>query len=584
MEDLLDSLFSDLTATGSQILNFGITWAVIILAFIAFGFLLWHIRCLRDDCEFTLTRESISEQCEKIRTLLTSMKANKREVTYALLLIEEIVVRLHENAGQAVSLRVRHFFGDVSISLSARGEAYNPFESVESWNTESEDYLRDLIFRAHKLNLGYSRRNGRNVVLVRVHRATSHSMYITFTAMLIGIACGFGMKFLPAGVASFIAGGVLSTVQSLFLNAISLLLAPLVFFSLSSGLSKLSGGSEIGRIGGKVLASYLVTTVISILIGFGISFLFFSGSVPSLPENLAALPEGMQQSADVSVSSLLLGIIPRNMLSPILEGNMLQVIFIAVLTGLALSALGDKTAALRSIFDEANSLMLKMMEMIISFMPTVAFAAMALLVFSYDLATLAVLAKYLILIIIGGIALLLLYSAIIIIFGRISPLAYIRKACVYMLTPFMIPSSSACIPLTIDFCKKKLGVSNKIASFSIPLGASINMNGIAMSVILTVILLARMCGIELDFGTCVKIGVLTLLLAIGAPGVPNSGLVVVATLLVAGGIPVGALGFVVGIWNIVDRLQTSLNVNGDIATCVVVAKSENELDESLYSE
>ena len=554
----------------------GIICVVVIVLCIALVFFLWHIKGLRGERNFSIYIESLGEQSEKIRELLTSMKVSPREVNYTILLLEEILVRLEGRVDSALTVRVHRFFGDVNISLSARGDAFNPFESLESWNPESEDYLRDLIFRAHKEDLSYCRKNDRNEVIIRAHHASAHAMYITSATMIAGIAVGFGMKWLPGGVSTFIADNILSTVQSMFLNGISLMIAPVMFFSLSTSLSHISGGNEIGRIGGKVMGSFVMTMVTAILISFGIAYLFFSGDVPPLPETHSSLPEGLQGSNKVSVSSLVLSVIPSNLVSPMLEGNMLQILFVAILTGLSLSALGDKTASLRSLFEEANALFLKMMEMIISFMPLVVFVSMALFVFSCDAATLAVLAKYLIGFIIGGATLYVLYMVVVLVVGHISPITYFRKTCPYLLNPLMTSSSTACIPMSIDLCKKKLGVSNKIASFTIPLGASVSMNGNTFCVVLTVVLLARMCGGNLDFGACVRLGVMTLLLGIGHP------IMVIATLLVANGIPFAALGFVVGIWDIIDRLMAVFNVNASLFTSLIVSKSEGELDMAIY--
>ncbi len=584
LEDLFQSTIVEPLTASSQYLIFLLIGIGIIAASVALGFMLWHIKGMQDEREFVVTMETLGEQSEKIRRILDRMKVTQREKTYALLLLEEIMVRLHDAGQGTVIAKVRRFFGEVSILITSHGEAFNPFASLENWNTESEDYLRDLIFRSHMTDLSYSRRNGYNAVSVRVHRGgENRSLYVTFAAMFLGIATGFCMKWLPEGAAAFISDGVLSTVQTIFLNALSLMLAPVVFFSVATSISNISGGNEIGRIGGKVLGSYLVTTVLSILIGFGLAALFFSGDLPPLPEKLAALPADIQQTTSVSISSIILSIIPRNVVSPIITGNMLQIIFVAVLSGLALSALGDKTAGIRAFFNEANTMFLKMMEMIIAFMPLVAFAAMALLVYASESKTLFLLLIYLLAILVGGLVLVLLYMAIILLMGHVSPLAYMRKVLVYLLTPFMIPSSSACIPLTIDFCRKRLGVSDKITSFAIPLGATVNMNGIGMSVVLTALMLTRIYGIEIDAAIYLKLGIMALLLSVGAPGMPNVGLVIVATLLTVVGTPVFVLGFVVGVWNIVDRLQTAFNVNGDIATSVVVAKSENELDLAAYA-
>jgi Na+/H+-dicarboxylate symporter len=272
------------------------------------------------------------------------------------------------------------------------------------------------------------------------------------------------------------------------------------------------------------------------------------------------------------------------MVRPILEGNMLQIIFIAVLAGVSLSILGDKVTALKTFFNDANSLFLKMMEIIITFMPLVAFASMALLVFSCETATLFVLLTYLMATITGALILYFLYCFVIAMGGHVSPMPYAKKTYGYLLTPFTLASSSACIPMTIDFCQKRLGASKKISSFAIPLGATINMNGGAMNNIVIVILLAKMCGVDLDTSACIKIAVLTFLLIIGTPGVPNCGLVVIATILSSLGISAAALSFIIGIYNVIDRILTASNVNGDIAATVMIAASEKELDTKIYKE
>ena len=583
LEDLFDSMITVPFYLATEYLGYALLYVLIIVGLVAAGFMLWHIHAQRDDMVFTVTLESLGEQSEKIRALLTKMKATKREVTTSLLLLEEIVVRLHENVGQCVTARVSKFFGDISVSLSAVGEEYNPFESLKSWDTESEDYIRDMIFRANKTNLSYSRVGKKNYVTIRAHRAGSRAMQYTFIAMVLGILAGFGMKWLPTAASAFIANGILSTIQTIFMNSLSLLLAPVVFFSIATSLSSLSGGGEIGRIGGKTLGMYFFTSVVAILIGFALSAVFFSGEMPQLPQTLAALPEKYQSNLHVSASSFLIGIVPRNLVSPILEGNMLQIIFVAILAGFSLSALGEKTAGLRSIFEEADAFFQKMMSLIVTFMPLVAFAAIALLVFGSSAETLLMLLVYVFAMFVGCVVLFILYSLLILVFGRISPIPYVKKTAVYLITPFMLPSSSACIPMTLDFCKKKLGVSNKIASFSIPLGATVNMNGGCIHIVISVIMLAKMCGIEFDASTLLKLGVMTFVLAAGAPGIPGATLICIATALQSVGLPIAALGVIIGIDQIITRLRTAFNINGDIAASVVVAKSEGELDAAVYS-
>ena len=564
-------------------LNTQILLTVAVLLFVAFLYhYLWNIKEHQGENTFIIPLDKISEQSEKLRKQLLNLKANTKEVASTILLLEEVIVRLYENGGQTVKAKIRKQFGDVTVTISSHGEAYNPFESIQSWDIGSEDYYRDLIFRTYQADLNFSRRNGNNIIIIHTHRTDSRKVAVTFACMILGFLVGLGMKWLPQAVSEFVANNIFSIIQTLFLNAISLMLAPLVFFSITTSIFGLSGSKEAGRIGGKVVGTYFATTVVAILIGFGLAKIFFGGGVPVLPENLSALPQDFHNTTDVSVKSILLGIIPSNSVLPILENNMLQIIFIAVLAGFAMNILGDKVSALRVFFNDTNSLLLKMMELIITFMPLVAFASMALLVFSCETATLLVLLTYLLATVTAAIILYFLYCFIIALGGHVSPLPYAKKTFGYLLTPFSLSSSSACIPMTIDFCQKRLGTSKKITSFAIPLGATINMNAGAMNIVIAVTLLAKMCGVDLDTSACIKIAVLTFLLIIGTPGIPNCGIVVMATILSSLGITTAAIGFLIGIYNVIDRILTASNVNGDIAATVMIAASEKELDLETY--
>lgn len=407
-------------------------------------------------------------------------------------------------------------------------------------------------------------------------------MYVTFFCMLFGLLFGFVMKYFPQGLSSFISDKILSVVQTLFMNALSLLLAPVLFFSLASSFSSISNGREVGRISLKVVAIFIITTICSILVGFSFSSLFFSGKLPSIPESIMSVPEKMEENNLPSVISLLLGVIPRNLVSPILEGNMLQIIFVAVFSGITLCALGDRTRGIKKLFDEANDFFIKMIGMVVSFMPVIAFSSMSLLVFSSSMETLMIVARFLIVYFCASVFIFILGCMMILIVARISPLPYIRKAAPYLLTPFMISSSSACIPFTTNLCRKKLGVSDKISSFVVSLGATVNMNGTAVMLSLSTVLLSRMCGVYFDAATYVKLAFLILISSVGAAGVPNVGFVVLVVILSALGIPIEAAGLLLGVWNIIDRMGTSNNVNGDIASCLVVAKSEGEIDIGVY--
>lgn len=557
---------------------------LLVVAIVVLFLYLWHKKESQDVRTFTVTREGLNQQSEQIADLLSRMKLSKTEINTALLLVEELVMRFEQQASQTVLVRVDKSFGDVQLFLSADGDEYNPFEDMTSWKDESEDSFRDLLFRAHKEKLAYARRGRKNCVSVLAHSASSRSLYYTFIAMIGGIAFGYLLKYFPIDSAKIITESVLGTIETLFMNALMLILAPLLFLSMVNSFSGLSSAKEIGRLSGKVIGIFLLTTLATVAISFAMTYLFFSSDVPQLPERFLEADQGVVKSAEknISLAGVLVSIIPRNIINPITELNMLQIIFVSIFFGVALSSLGDKTSHIRTIFSEIYEVFLKMVSMVVSFMPLVAFAAMALLVYSSKAESLVVLVKLLVLIATGLFAIILMYAFLIMVIGKISPVPYLRKLPEYLVNPFMLASSTACIPITIDFCMKKLGISKKITIFTVPLGATINMSGTALFLSVMLVLLGKMCGIEFTLMQLIKFGFLIVLFSVGCAGVPNSGVITLALVISSAGIPVGAIGFFLGIFNLVDRILTCANVNGDAATAVIVASSEGQLEKEVY--
>ena len=533
--------------------------------------------------EWNVTADTIGTISEQIRQRLTAMKASKREITVADLLLEEITVRMLNNGTNSVSVRIRKFFGEISLVIAADGEEYNPFASLSEWDTESEDYYRDMIFRSYESLLAYSRRNKRNIVTIRVHSTDSLAAWLTFIAMILGIGAGFLIKLLPTSAVTFIDTYILSILQTLFMNALLMLIAPVVFFSVTSSLSNLSGGKELGRIGGKTVSIFAVSSVVSIGIGILLALTMLGDAAAVQITNAAADTANEIGSRSLSVTDMIIGIIPKNLVSPIMNGDMVQVIFISILVGLAMSALGDKAGSLKQIFDEADALFIKLISIIIQCMPVIAFAAMAKLVIASDMQTITTIGKCILALLLSGVILTILNMIVIALIGRVSPLPYLRKGVSYLMTPFMTSSSTASVPMTLAMCRTKLGLSDKISSFVIPLGAVVNMNGTCVMTMIGFVMLAKMSGVECSIPMILQSSVLVFFLSIGSPGIPQSSLIVLSTLMAVFGIPIEILGVVLGIWNINDRITTVLNVNGDIMTSIVVSASENELDKDVYN-
>ena len=253
---------------------------VLLLLFFVVIFLIVRKRlALKDKCTFTITTEGLEEQSEKIRKILSKMGSTKQEIASSLLLLEEIIVRMQESSESAMTVRVSKFLSDTKISLSVFGKPFNPFIYDSNLSEGDEDFYRNLIFRANESNLSYGRRSGKNVMTITVHSGGNRAMYLTFASMILGIVFGFILKYIPQNVSNFISDNILTTVQSIFMNVLSFILAPIVFFSIVTSFSRMSGGSEIGRIGGKILGMYLFTSVLAIV--FAILFGFRTSINPT---------------------------------------------------------------------------------------------------------------------------------------------------------------------------------------------------------------------------------------------------------------------------------------------------------------
>ena len=327
----------------------------------------------------------------------------------------------------------------------------------------------------------------------------------------------------------------------------------------------------------------MFTSIVSLGFGIGLAYLFFSGSMPDMSAMIDTACENVASAQNISFQNMILDVIPKNLAAPILNGNMIQIVFVSIFVGLAMSALDDKIGSLRVVFDEARALFVHLVSMVIRCMPAVAFSAMAILISQNSAATIGMLMMFLLAVAAGFAVLMLMNSLLILILGRLSPLPYLKKALAYLPTIFTISSSTACIPLTLNQVRQKLGVSDKVSSFVIPVGATVNMNGTCFINMLGIMMFVKMFDVPVTAGLIIKLALIAFLLAAGSPGIPNSSLITLTMMLSIVGIPTTAIGIIIGIWNIVDRVVTVNNVNGDITTAVIISAAEKDLDKGVYN-
>ena len=364
----------------------------------------------------------------------------------------------------------------------------------------------------------------------------------------------------------------------IFLRALGMVVVPLILSSIISGVASIGGGSNLGRLGMKTISYYIVTSLIAILTGLFFVNLFQPGVGANLgnAETLNNLP-----TASTSVSDILMRTIPDNIFDAMAKGQILPIIFFAILFGAFITHIPQKKQEfLVGLFDSIFEVMMKITMFIIRFTPLGVFAIVAKEV-AKNAGSLGNIAGSLGIYMLTVFAALIFHSVIILplsvkIIGKANPYKHFRNMATPLLTAFSTSSSNAALPLSMEATEHKNGVSSKITSFTLPLGATINMNGTALYECVAVIFIAQAYGIHLSMSQQAIVVVTALLAAIGSAGIPMAGLVMMTIVLTAVNLPLEGVGLILAVDRILDMSRTTVNVWGDTCAAVIIAKSEGE--------
>ncbi|MBR1806687.1 MAG: dicarboxylate/amino acid:cation symporter [Selenomonadaceae bacterium] len=531
---------------------------------------------------FTLNRENLSDAQSEIERQLSNLKIERKDILRTQLLVEEIFMRMVNNADveQATIRVVKNFFGTVQVKMSATGTPYDPLVEVFDIDEDDDEYYRTLILKANRQKMSWLYEKNQNVVTINVQSETNLQMKLTLGGMFGGLLCGVFMKeiFSPETIKLF-NDALITPMNTMFLNALGLVIAPVIFFSVLCGVTGMGAGAGIGRVGSKLIGLYTSTSVVALFVGLFIAKSFFGSGVPQVGTIAAA-----QNTAayEFSMTKFIVDIIPSNMVSPIADRNLLQVIFIAVFFGLALNALGNKVKLLQDLANVCNEFFTKLVGMIVLFVPLIAFFAMMELANDTDFAMILTMGKLVVGLLICSGAMLLMYAILIRFVGKISPMPFLKKIPSLWPIPFATSSSAVTMPFTMNFCTKKLGVAEKISSFSIPIGTTVNMNGGCFYLPIAVIMFLKMYDVEVDFNAIIIILTMTLSLSVAGPAVPNASVIGILTITSTFGVPNDIAGLLFCISTICDRVVTCFNVTGDVASAVVLSRLENSTDEKIY--
>ncbi|MCV2401949.1 dicarboxylate/amino acid:cation symporter [Marinomonas sp. C2222] len=403
--------------------------------------------------------------------------------------------------------------------------------------------------------------------------------------MVFGISVGliiniFGFNNTGSWANEYLTNGLFHIVGSMFVNALKMLVVPLVFFSLVSGVCGIGDIRLLGRIGSKSFALYLLTTALAIATALVIATFFNIG-------------DGLNATSDASfsgreappLSSVLVNIIPSNPISAMSNGEMLPVIFFSIIFGVSVLMVGKKAETVSDFIEALNNIMMKMVSIVMAVAPYAVFCLIAKAIANLGLDLLAQLLGY-VLVLIGALLfhLFVTMQVILKVLSGLNPLTFLKKMRSTQVFAFSTASSNATIPVTLRTVTKRLGVNNSVASFTVPFGATINMDGTAIMQGVATVFIANVYNVDLGMMGYLTVILMSVLASIGTAGVPGVGLIMLSMVFVQVGLPVEGIGLILGVDRLLDMVRTAVNVSGDAAVSTIVSKSEGQLDESVFND
>ncbi len=408
---------------------------------------------------------------------------------------------------------------------------------------------------------------------------------LIFIALLSGAIFGVVLHyFVPSGVIKdeIIVNGILYVVGQGFIRLMQMLVVPLVFCSLVCGSMAIGDTKTLGRVGVRTILFYLFTTALAICVALGVASLISPGKGIHLE---AVEPAEVAVAESTNFVDTLLSIIPKNPIGALATGDMLPTIVFALFVGIMLAQLGDRASTVANFFSQFNDIMMEMTMAIMKVAPIGVFCLIAKTFAGIGFNAFVPMLKYM-----GSVSLALViqafvvYQVLLFIFTRLNPVKFVKKFFPVMVFAFTTATSNATIPLSIDTLDSKMGVSKKISSFTIPLGATINMDGTSIMQGVAVIFISQVYGIALTPADMVTVIATATLASIGTAGVPSVGLITLSMVLTSVGLPTEGIALIMGIDRILDMLRTAVNVTGDAVCTTIVANQNKALNHAVFNE
>ena len=410
-----------------------------------------------------------------------------------------------------------------------------------------------------------------------------------FISLILGAVVGaiINTWFMDINVVkNVIVEGVFYVIGQGFISLMKMLVVPLVFFSIICGAAAIGDTKTLGNVGIRTICFYLATTMMAVAVALGIAKLINPGIGldMSAVENVKTTLNGASTKTDMTLTETILNIIPTNPVASLANGEMLQIIVFALLIGVILAKLKEKAQLVTNFCTQCNDIMMEMTMMIMKIAPIGVFCLIARTFSELGFSAMVPMFKYMITVVCAlGVQCFVVYMVLLKLFTGLNPFKFAKKFFPVQAFAFSTATSNATIPLNIDTLEEKMGVSRKISSFTIPLGATINMDGTSIMQGVAVVFVAQAFGIHLTPADYATVIVTATLASVGTAGVPSVGLITLAMVFDSVGLPVSGIGLIMGIDRILDMLRTAVNITGDAVCTTIVAKQNNALDVEVFN-
>ncbi|MDU2582955.1 MAG: dicarboxylate/amino acid:cation symporter [Anaerococcus hydrogenalis] len=405
-----------------------------------------------------------------------------------------------------------------------------------------------------------------------------------FIALICGMILGIVMHyFVPKSHIKddIIIDGIFYLLGQMFIRAMQMLVVPLVFFSIADGCRNMGDTKTLGKVGIRIVLFYLLTTALAIIIALSLASIINPGKGMNM--ELGSNEFKMETGEKTSMKDTLLNMIPTNPIEALAKGDMLQIIIFAVIVGLLIAGMEDRMETLGNIITEMNDLMMSMTMAVMKLAPIGVFFLIARTFSNLGYDVILSMLSYMISVILGlAFQLLIVYMLLLTIFVRVNPFSFLKKYFPVMTFAFSTASSNATVPLNIQTLED-IGVDKKISSFTIPLGATINMDGTAIMQGVAVVFIANAYGIDLTLNNYLTVILTATIASVGTAGIPSVGLVTLSMVLSSVGLPVEGIAMIMGIDRILDMARTAVNTTGDASGTIIVANSVGSFDKEKFN-